>query len=129
MCAPVTWPEAISQSLARPGDARFYRYAFQVNPFEYFARHGQTPPAPDELTYNQAIVEACTAEGIEVMAVTDHYRVKTAAALMEAARDAGIIVFPAFEAVTKDGVHFLCLFEQDRRAAELERGAGRLWHP
>ncbi len=28
------------------------------------------------------------------MAVTDHYRVKTAATLMKAGRDAGIIVFP-----------------------------------
>lgn len=99
------------------------------NPFDYFARHGQTPPAADEATYNQAIVAACVAEGIEVIAVTDHYRVKTAAALMKAARDASIIVFPAFEAVTKDGVHFLCLLEQGKKATELERGAGRLRHP
>ena len=120
----MTWPDAISQALVRPGGARFYRCAFQVNPFDYFARHGQTPPALDEATYNQAIVEACVAQGIEVISVTDHYRVKTAADLMRAARDAGIIVFPAFEAVTKDGVHFLCLFEQDKRAAELERVLG-----
>jgi AAA domain len=120
----VTWPDSISQALARPGGARFYRCAFQVNPYDYFERHGQTPPAADELSYNQVIVEACVAEGIEVIAITDHYRVKTAASLMKVARDAGIIVFPAFEAVTKDGVHFLCLFEQDKRATELERVLG-----
>jgi energy-coupling factor transporter ATP-binding protein EcfA2 len=120
----VTWPDPIPQALVRPGGARFYRCALQVNPFDYFVRHGQTPPAADESTYNHAIVEACVAEGMEVIAVTDHYRVKTAAALMKAARDAGIIVFPAFEAVTKDGVHFLCLFEQGKKAAELERVLG-----
>lgn len=55
----MTWPDAISQALVRPGGARFHRCAFQVNPFDYFARHGQITPAPHELTYNQAIVEAC----------------------------------------------------------------------
>lgn len=120
----MTWPDPIPQALARQGGARFYRCALQVNPFDYFARHGQAPPATDELTYNRAIVEACVAEGIEVIAVTDHYRVKTAAALIKVARDAGIIVFPAFEAVTKDGVHFLCLFEQGKTVAELERVLG-----
>jgi hypothetical protein len=45
--------------------------------------------------YNQHIVGACVAQGIKVIAVTDHHRVKTAATLMKAARDAGIVVFPA----------------------------------
>lgn len=120
----MTWPEPIPQALTRPGGARFYRCAFQVNPFDYFARHGQTPPATDEATYNEAIVRACLDERVEVIAVTDHYRVKTAVGLSKAARDAGIIVFPGFEAVTKDGVHFLCLFEQSKTAAELERILG-----
>jgi hypothetical protein len=39
------------------------RCAFQVNPFDYFARHGRTPLAADEATYNDAIVQACLAEG------------------------------------------------------------------
>jgi hypothetical protein len=45
--------------------------------------------------YNQHIVGACVAQGIKVIAVTDHYRVKTAATLMEAARETGIVVFAA----------------------------------
>jgi energy-coupling factor transporter ATP-binding protein EcfA2 len=114
----------MSQALARPGGARFYRCAFQVNPFDYFARHGQAPPATEEATYNDAVVRACLAENIEVIAVTDHYRVKTAAGLVRAARGVGIIVLPAFEAVSKDGVHFLCLFEQNKTPEELERILG-----
>jgi PHP family Zn ribbon phosphoesterase len=120
----MNWPESIQEAVRRAGGARFYRCAFQVNPFEYFERHGQVPPAADEPSYNEAIVQACLAEGIEVIAVTDHYRVKTAAALTKAARDAGVVVFPAFEAVTKDGVHMLCLFEQAKRVDELERVLG-----
>ena len=79
----MTWPDPIAQALKRPGGARFYRCAFQVNPFAYFARHGQAPPSSDEKSYNEAIVQACKDEGIEVMAVTHHYRVKTAEALMD----------------------------------------------
>lgn len=112
------------QALGRQGGARFYRCAFQVNPFAYFARHGQKAPTADEQTYNESIMQACLAQGVEIIAVTDHYRVKTAAALMDAARKAGIIVFPAFEAVTKDGVHFLGLFERDKTPAEMERILG-----
>lgn len=120
----VTWPEPISQALARPGGARFYRCAFQVNPFAYFARHGKTAPVADEAAYNTTIVEACQAEGVEVIAVTDHYRIQTAVSLIEAARAAGITVFPAFEAMTKDSVHFLCLFDPTKRVAEIERILG-----
>ena len=120
----MSWPESIQEAVCRVGGARFYRCAFQVNPFEYFARHGQAPPATDEPSYNEAIVQACLAEGIEVIAVTDHYRVKTAADLTKASRDAGLVVFPAFEAVSKDGVHLLCLFEQEKLVPELERVLG-----
>jgi len=49
--------------------------------------------------------------GIEAIAVTDHYRIRHSLTLMAAAREAGLIVFPGFEAVTKDGVQFLCLMD------------------
>lgn len=120
----MNWPDPMRQALTRCGGARFHRCAFQVNPFDYLMRHGQKVPAADEATYNSDIVQACIAEGIEVIAVTDHYRVDTADSLMVAARDAGIIVFPAFEAMTKDGVHLLCLFEQTKTTHELERVLG-----
>jgi hypothetical protein len=119
-----TWPEPIQRALQRTGGARFYRCAFQVNPFEYLARHGQASAFADERAYNEAVVGECRMQGVEVLAVTDHYRVKTAESLWKAARAAGIIVFPGFEAVTKDGVHLLCLFEQKKTAAALERVLG-----
>src|SRR5205085_1148974 len=117
----VTWPDPMGMALQRAGGARFYRCAFQLNPFEYHGRHGKTLTSADEASYNQAIIQECIAQGVEVLAVADHYRVKTAASLWRAAKSAGLIVFPGFEAVTKDGVHLLCLFEPGKTAGALER--------
>jgi hypothetical protein len=119
-----TWAGPMQGALLRTGGARFYRCAFQVNPFEYLGRHGHTPGFADERSYNEAIVQECLAQGIEVLAVTDHSRVKTAETLWTMARSVGLIVFPGFEALTKDGVHILCLFELDKTADALERVLG-----
>ncbi len=114
----------MQDALDRPGGARFYRCAFQINPFDYHGRQGKVASSTDEASYNQAIVEECLAQGIEAIAVTDHYRVKTAESLWKAARAAGLTVFPGFEAVTKDGVHLLCLFEPTKTVSQLERVLG-----
>lgn len=104
--------------------ARFYRCALQVNPFAYLKRHNKSTEFESEGEYNKAMVETCQEAGIEVIAVTDHYRVKDSMDLVEAARDAGIFVFPGFEAKSKDGVHFLCLFDQNATEDSLERIIG-----
>ena len=104
--------------------ARFYKCALQINPFEYLIKYKKTTCFADEETYNNAIVQACKEQGVEVIAVTDHYCVKSTAGLTKAAQGAGVIVFPSFEAVTKDGVHLLCLFNLDRSANDLERIIG-----
>jgi len=107
----MVFSEQLKIALGQPNGARYYRCALQVNPFEYLKRHNQKSPYQDESAYNAAIIKACQTEGIEVIAVTDHYRIKTSQNLIEAAKNAGLNVFPGFEAVTKDGVHFLCLLE------------------
>jgi hypothetical protein len=110
--------------LKLPGGARFYRCALQVNPFEYVKRHNRSSEFSDENGYNTAIVDACLKNEIKVIAITDHYRIRTSNHLAQAAREAGIYVFPGFEAVTKDGVHFLCLFNPDKDIIFLERVLG-----
>ncbi len=97
-----------------PDGARFYRCALQVNPFAYLARHDKKTSFQSEEEYNEAIIEACLDSRIEVIGVTDHYRVKESMNLVCAARVAGLWAFNGFEVVTKDGVHFLCLFDPDR---------------
>jgi len=111
-------------ALELPSGARFYHCALQINPFAYLKRHNKTGKFKNETEYNEAIVEACREAGIEVIGVTDHYRVHESIGLIRAAREGGIFAFGGFEAVTKDGVHFLCLFDPDKDVAALERLIG-----
>lgn len=113
-----------SEALTLPNGARFYKCALQVNPFDYLVRHHKRSTYKSEDEYNRAIVQACRDRAIEIIAVTDHYRVSSAKNLIDIATRAGIHVFPAFEAVTKDGVHFLCLFDPNRELGSLERIIG-----
>ncbi len=118
-----TLSDRMQAALNLPRGSRFFRCALQVNPFAYLERHSTPTQFKSEEEYNDAIVKACIEVGIEVIAVTDHYRVEHSAGLVRAARNAGLHAFSGFEAVTKDGVHFLCLFDPDRDAA-LERFIG-----
>ena len=116
--------DPIQRALALPSGARFYRCALQVNPFEYLKRHNKPLPAADEESYNRAIIRACLDNEIEVIGVTDHHRIDTSRRLVEAAQKRGLVVFPGFEAATKDGVHFLCLFEPGTGDNDIERALG-----
>ena len=110
----LTSSEPIQAALQLPGGARFYRCALQVNPFAYLERYNKQTTFESEADYNKAIIEECIETGIEIIGVTDHYRVKDSWGLVHAAREAGLWVFSGFEAVAKDGVHFLCLFDPDK---------------
>src|SRR4051812_18339164 len=103
--------DPIQKALTLPSGARFYRCALQVNPFQYLRRHNKPLPAPDEESYDRAVVQACLANKVEIIGVTDHHRIGSSQSLIAAAQRAGLIVFPGFEAGSKDGAHFLCLFE------------------
>ena len=115
--------DRMEAALKLPNGARFYRCALQVNPFAYLETHKKATPFTSEDDYNTAIIDTCLEAGIEVIAVTDHYRVKHSASLVRAARNANLYAFSGFEAVTKDGVHFLCLFDPDKDEV-LERFVG-----
>jgi predicted ATPase len=114
----------LDTALDLPNGARFYRCALQVNPFAYLKRHAKQSAFNTEKEYNAAIVAACKSLGIEVIGVTDHYRVQDSVSLIAAAREAGLFVFAGFEAVSKDGVHFLCLFDAGKDHLALERFIG-----
>jgi DNA repair ATPase RecN len=95
-----------------------------VNPFAYLSRHNKPTSFRTEAEYNAAIIASCHEMGIEIIGVTDHYRVDESAGLVQAARADGIFAFNGFEAVSKDGVHLLCLFDPDKDAM-LERFIGQ----
>ncbi len=117
----ITDQDAITNAQNLPSGARFHRCALQVNPFDYFMRHNKTTAFSNESDYNSAMVAACQRIGIEIIGITDHYRVRSSQSLLRAAKAAGIIVFPGFEAVSKDGVHLLCLFDPTKEERSLER--------
>jgi hypothetical protein len=114
----VTW---IEQALQLPKGARFLRCALQVNPFAYLEANAKVTACPDEAACNAAMVQACKDNAIDVIGITDHFRVRSSVALWDAAEKAGVNVLPGFEAVTKDGVHLLCLFDHSCEADYLER--------
>ena len=109
-----TISDRLNKALNLPNGARFYRCALQVNPFAYLRRFNKQTTFSTEAEYNAAIIAACLEMRIEVVGVTDHYRVDESKDLVQAARAAGLFAFSGFEAVTKDGVHFLCLFDPDK---------------
>ena len=121
--ATLTLSARLQTAMKLPNGARFYRCALQVNPFAYLARNNKQTAFQKETDYNAAIIATCREVGIEVIAVTDHYRVQESSKLVSAARAAGLIAFSGFEAVSKDGVHFLCLFDPDKDSM-LERFIG-----
>jgi len=114
----------IDEALKLPNGARFYRCALQVNPYEYLTKNKRHSAFRDEAAYNKAMLDACKANGIEAIAITDHFCVQSAVGLADAASKVGIVVYPGFEARTKDGIHVLCLFEPATDIAKLERFIG-----
>ena len=120
-----TRSQALNEALKQPNGARFYRCALQVNPFAYHDRHAKQTAFQNEADYNSAIIEACHANDIEAIAVTDHYRINDSRGLINAARAAGIFAFGGFEAASDDGVHFLCLYDPDKDDS-LERLIGQM---
>jgi energy-coupling factor transporter ATP-binding protein EcfA2 len=90
--------------------ASWVRAALQVNPYCYQGAHTPSIAFTSEPDYNSALITACLEERIEAIAITDHWAIEGSIGLAHAAREAGIEVFPGFEATTSEGVHVLVIF-------------------
>lgn len=104
--------------------ARWLRAALQVNPFGYKGAGAPSRSFADEAAYNQALLDKCEAEAIELIAVTDHWCVDSAAGLIAAAKDRPVTVLPGFEANTSEGIHLLVLFEAGTESSEIIAAIG-----
>jgi hypothetical protein len=129
----VAWPESIQQALRLPQGARFYRCALQVNPPHYASTYRGASRADEPGTFEaddqaqiEALVASAAANQIEVLGITDHNHAGSVEAFAAAAARHGIVVFPGFEARSKEGVHFLCLFPPGTRASQLARYLGEI---
>ena len=117
--------DEIKSAISRSPGAQFIRCAFQVNPFEYGARHSSALNTfQSESDYNDAMVRACLAAGVGVVGLTDHFRVSSTVSLLAALETAGVVVFPGFEANSSEGIHLLCLFAPGTSLSTIERHIG-----
>jgi len=107
-----------------PVGARWHRVALQVNPYGYVGAHSPSQSFADEETYNRALVEELLAMEIDLIGVTDHWRVDKSLELISRARQSGIVALPGFEAVSSEGVHVLVLFDENADAATVNAAIG-----
>lgn len=119
-----SWPRVVADALEAPAGARWHRVALQVNPYGYQGRSAPSTRFADEQSYNEAIVRACRQWNIELIAITDHWRVETAEGLAQAAERVGIVVLPGFEAVSREGIHLLVLFERGTGYSDVDAAIG-----
>lgn len=122
----MTLPHAITNAVALPSGARFYRCAFQVNPPHYAGTYRGTDHGLSEGEYIDALIAKCLSVGVQVLAVTDHNHVGSIDAIRQNASANGIAVFPGFEAASAEGVHILCLYPPDTTVESLGRYLGQL---
>ena len=107
----------------QPG-ARWVRAALQVNPFGYEGKNAPSANYATEADYNNALLDECQTLGIELIAVTDHWKVDSATGLIADAMARGIVALPGFEANSAEGVHILVIFEVGTTSAVVNAAIG-----
>ncbi|KUI42949.1 hypothetical protein AU198_07715 [Mycobacterium sp. GA-1199] len=105
--------------------ARWIRAALQVNPYEYQGRNAPKNNFSSDEAYNTALLDECEAQGITIIAVTDHWCVDSARSLIEAATARGIVALPGFEANSSEGIHILVIFEAGTDFSTVNASIGR----
>ncbi|MGR3913791.1 MAG: AAA family ATPase [Gammaproteobacteria bacterium] len=93
--------------------ARFYKCALQVNPYTYARNYRGSVEQQNEQQYNADILEQCRRNGIEVVGLADHGRVKDSESLRMLLKENGIAVFPGFEISSSEKIHMVCLYPED----------------
>ncbi|WP_306231264.1 TrlF family AAA-like ATPase [Agrococcus beijingensis] len=105
--------------------AHWVRAALQVNPYSYEGRNAPKNHFDNEEHYNAKLLDECEALGITLIAITDHWRVESAAGLIDAAETRGIVALPGFEANSSEGIHILVLFEAKTPFTTINAAIGR----
>lgn len=77
-----------------------------------FHIHSALSPCGDEDMTPNNIVNMALLKGLDIIAVTDHNSCSNLPAVMEAARENGLMVIPGMEVQTREEVHIICLFKR-----------------
>lgn len=104
--------------------ARWVRAALQVNPYEYQGKNAPSATYSTEAEYNEALLDECQAQGIDLIAITDHWKVDSALQLVRDAADRGIVALPGFEANSEEGIHILVIFEANTPPNDINAAIG-----
>ncbi|WP_243228139.1 TrlF family AAA-like ATPase [Microbacterium sp. CIAB417] len=104
--------------------ARWVRAALQVNPYGYEGKNAPATAYTSEADYNKALLDECEALKIEMIAITDHWKVDSALQLIEDAASRGIVALPGFEANSAEGIHLLVIFDVDTKASVVNAAIG-----
>ncbi len=73
--------------------------------------HSVLSPCAEMEMFPEFIVERAQELGLEIITVTDHNSCENAAAMINAAAVADIVVLPGMEIQTREEVHMVCLFD------------------
>ncbi len=66
------------------------------------------------------IVEKSIAEGLDMIAITDHNSAENTRAVIQAARSSALKVLPGMECESVEGVHIICLFDDAADAESMQ---------
>jgi 3',5'-nucleoside bisphosphate phosphatase len=67
------------------------------------------------------IVQTAIAEGIQILAITDHNTTLNCPSVLKAANDYDLTVLPGIELQTKEEVHILCIFDNVLQSNEFQK--------
>lgn len=91
------------------------RYAYDLHIHTCLSPCGDNEMTPPNIA-NMAYVK-----GLDLIAVTDHNSAKNARAVMNAAKDLPLTVFPGAEVTTAEEIHVVCLFPDADSAEAFDR--------
>jgi len=77
-----------------------------------FHIHSALSPCGDDDMTPCNIVNMALLKGLDIIAVTDHNSCSNLPAVMDVARENGLMVIPGMEVQTKEEVHIICLFKR-----------------
>ena len=77
--------------------------------YDLHIHSGLSPCGDEDMTPNN-IVNMALIKELDCIAVTDHNSCGNVKAVMDAARDTGLLIIPGMEVETAEEVHMLCLF-------------------
>ena len=106
--------------------ARFWKCALQVNPWTYAQQYQGSSHGLNEADYNDAVVDRCVKNEIQVVGIADHGSVDAVENLRKSLEANGIVVFPGFEIASTEKVHMVCLYPAGTSIGKLNQYLGNL---